>query len=203
MKSFTEQALQRQGFPFEMLVESLGITGNLRYHPVFQTSFNFQSFDEQSLFDWQGLDVEPFDPGVVNAQLEIGMDIQQMSESKWLGFVSYVSPIFTQDFAQALLEHWLLLLDRIATNSDKLVSQLHLIDENATQQSRAFNNTSLDWGTFVTPSQAIQQQAEKHQMPSPYLCKVIPLHTNNLMIVSTNSLTGCVREGLLMKRVLV
>ena len=161
VKSFTEQALQRQDFPFEMLVESLGITGNLRYHPVFQTSFNFQSFDEKSLFDWQGLDVEPFDPGVVNAQLEIGMDIQQMSESKWLGFVSYVSPIFTQNFAQALLDHWLLLLDRVATNSAKLVSQLHLIDENATQQSRAFNNTSLDWGNFVTPSQVIQQQAEE------------------------------------------
>ncbi|MCF7505109.1 non-ribosomal peptide synthetase [Vibrio sp. L3-7] len=161
VKSFTEQALGRQDFPFEMLVESLGITGNLQYHPVFQTSFNFQRFDEAELFDWQGLGVEPFDPGVVNAQLEIGMDIQQMSESKWLGFVSYVSPIFTQDFAQALLGHWLLLLDRVATNSDGLVSQLHLIDETAEQQNRAFNDTSLDWGGFVTPSQAIQQQAKE------------------------------------------
>ncbi|MFA0551182.1 amino acid adenylation domain-containing protein [Vibrio lentus] len=162
VKFFTEQALGRQDFPFEMLVESLGITGNLQYHPVFQTSFNFQRFDEAELFDWQGgLDVEPFDPGVVNAQLEIGMDIQQMSESKWLGFVSYVSPIFKQDFVQALLGHWLLLLDRVATNSDGLVSQLHLIDETAEQQNRAFNDTSLDWGGFVTPSHKIQHQAEK------------------------------------------
>ncbi|MFA0725028.1 condensation domain-containing protein, partial [Vibrio sp. 10N.222.49.E5] len=76
VKSFSEKALERQDFPFEMLVESLGIKGNLQYHPVFQTSFNFQRFDENAIFDWNDIDVEPFDPGVVNAQLEIGLDIQ-------------------------------------------------------------------------------------------------------------------------------
>ncbi|MBY7731497.1 amino acid adenylation domain-containing protein [Vibrio splendidus] len=161
VKSFTEQALDRQDFPFEMLVESLGITGNLQYHPVFQTSFNFQRFDEAELFDWQGLDVEPFDPGVVNAQLEIGMDIQQMSENKWLGFVSYVSPVFTEDYAQSLLNHWLLLLDKVSSNNDTLISQLHLIDETAEQQNQAFNDTFLDWGGFVTPSQQMQLQVKK------------------------------------------
>ncbi|MDH5880610.1 amino acid adenylation domain-containing protein [Vibrio sp. S/42/10] len=160
VKSFSEKALERQDFPFEMLVESLGIKGNLQYHPVFQTSFNFQRFDENAIFDWNDIDVEPFDPGVVNAQLEIGLDIQQMSEHKWLGFISYASPIFTTDFAQALLDHWQLLLEKVSRDNRCSINQLHLIDNTAKQQCIAFNNTELDWGSLVTPSQRIQQQAQ-------------------------------------------
>ncbi|WP_394251542.1 amino acid adenylation domain-containing protein [Vibrio profundi] len=161
VKRFSEQALERQDFPFEMLVESLGITGNLQYHPVFQTSFNFQSFDAEKLLDWHGADVEPFDPGVVNAQLEISMDIQQLSRDKWCGFISYVSPVFSESTMQSMLSHWLLLLTQVSENQNVLVGQVHLSDERSMKQVEAFNATELDWGQFVAPPQAIEQQAEQ------------------------------------------
>ncbi|MBW3694979.1 amino acid adenylation domain-containing protein [Vibrio sp. T187] len=159
VKRFNEQALQRQDYPFEMLVESLGITGNLQHHPLYQTSFNFQQFDQEALFDWSGLEVAAFDPGVVNAQLEISMDIQKLSDESWKGFISYVSPIFDEEVVQSMLKHWLQMLNEISENTNVLVSQIGLVDEQSALEIERFNKTELNWGEFLAPPVAIQEQA--------------------------------------------
>ncbi|MCV2401573.1 amino acid adenylation domain-containing protein [Marinomonas sp. C2222] len=166
IKAFNEQALSRQDVPFEVVVEALGVTGNLQHHPLYQTSFNFQQLDK-SLFDlWGDIKAQPFDPGVVAAQLEISLDIQQFSESDWGGFINYTSPVFDENFAASILKHWLILLDQIAIdsikdNDKKRIAELTLVDKSEQTFISQFNETERSWGQFQSPVVTIIEQAKK------------------------------------------
>ncbi|GAA5644434.1 non-ribosomal peptide synthetase [Vibrio proteolyticus] len=159
IKQFTEQALSRQDVPFETLVETLGVTGNLQHHPLYQTSFNFQQLDSKAFTGWGALEAELFDPGVAAAQLELSLDVQQYSDGRWGGFINYASPVFDEGFAQGLLMHWLLLLEQVADNSARTVAELNLVDSEQLAALAQFNATEHAWGEMLPPPLAIMRQA--------------------------------------------
>lgn len=164
VKTFFKQALSRQDVPFESIVEALGVTGNLQHHPLYQTSFNFQQMALNALPTIDDLDIELFDPGVVGAQLELSLDIQQFTDStetneKWAGFVNYASPVFDEAFAKSLIEHWFQLLGTVSDNHQHTIASLTLLDNDPTQSIGAFNATDKDWGGLLPPPVSIMQQA--------------------------------------------
>ncbi|WP_333004516.1 amino acid adenylation domain-containing protein [Vibrio coralliilyticus] len=160
-KRFTEQALAHQDVPFEVLVESLGVTGNLQHHPLYQTSFNFQRIERSILAEWGGLQAEAFDPGVVAAQLELSLDVQAYDDGEWSGFVNYAAPVFDQTFVEALLGHWLKLLEQVALNPNAMLSELKLVDSDEFAQIEAFNATKKSWGEMLPPPVAVEAQAKR------------------------------------------
>ncbi len=161
IKRFTEQALAHQDVPFEVLVESLGVTGNLQHHPLYQTSFNFQRIERSILAEWGGLQAEAFDPGVVAAQLELSLDVQAYDDGEWSGFVNYAAPVFDQTFVEALLGHWLKLLEQVALNPNAMLSELKLVDSDEFAQIEAFNATKKSWGEMLPPPVAVEAQAQR------------------------------------------
>ncbi|BFM50688.1 amino acid adenylation domain-containing protein [Marinomonas sp. THO17] len=171
VSDFVQQALSRQEVPFETLVERLGITGNLQQHPLYQTSFNFQQMDLNPLQQITELDIQLFDPGVVGAQLELSMDIQELAlgaeqdgksaKSKWLGFVNYAAPVFDEDFAKSLLEHWLLLLEQVTTDQQACVADLSLVSSSHRHHIDAYNATQKDWRSLLPAPVSIMQQAQQ------------------------------------------
>lgn len=166
IKTFNEQALARQNVPFEVLVEALGVTGNLQHHPLYQTSFNFQQIDKNVFDTWGDIKAQAFDPGVVAAQLELSLDIQQFSEKEWSGFINYAVPVFDDAFAATLLQHWLYLLEQVAIENNerdttKRISELTLINESDSYSIKKFNQTDKDWGGFQSPVLAVIEQAKK------------------------------------------
>ncbi|WP_076587744.1 non-ribosomal peptide synthetase [Vibrio ostreicida] len=161
VKRFTEQALSHQDVPFEVLVESLGVTGNLQHHPLYQTSFNFQTVDREAFANFGSLVVEPFDPGVVAAQLELSLDIQAYSDGHWSGFVNYATPVFNQAYIAELLTQWLQLLEQVADNPELRLSQLSLVSSKQLPDLHKFNATEISWGDFTPPPVAIMHQAQR------------------------------------------
>jgi|GEM_PF-770970 len=160
-KCFTEQALTHQDVPFEVLVESLGVTGNLQHHPLYQTSFNFQRIERSILDEWGGVQAEAFDPGVVAAQLELSLDVQAYDDGEWSGFVNYAAPVFDQPFVEALLGHWLKLLEQVALNPNVMLSELKLVDSDEFAQIEIFNATQKSWGELLPPPVAVEAQAKR------------------------------------------
>ncbi|MCG9580581.1 amino acid adenylation domain-containing protein [Vibrio tubiashii] len=160
-KRFTEQALTHQDVPFEILVESLGVTGNLQHHPLYQTSFNFQRIERSILAEWGGLQAEAFDPGVVAAQLELSLDVQAYDDGEWSGFVNYAAPVFDQPFVEVLLAHWLKLLEQVVLNPNAMLSELKLVDSDEFAQIEAFNATKKSWGEMLPPPVAVEAQAQR------------------------------------------
>lgn len=160
VKCFTREALGRQDVPFEALVETLGVTGNLQYHPLYQTSFNFQRLDTCVFTAWETLDAELFDPGVVAAQLELSLDVQQYSNGQWRGFINYAFPVFDTAFVERLLMHWLLLLEQVANDSELKVAQINLVDVAQIRELEQFNDTIHDWGEMLPPPLRIMHQAQ-------------------------------------------
>ncbi|AIW16133.1 non-ribosomal peptide synthetase [Vibrio tubiashii] len=161
IKRFTEQALTHQDVPFEVLVESLGVTGNLQHHPLYQTSFNFQRIERSILAEWGGLQAEAFDPGVVAAQLELSLDVQAYDDGEWSGFVNYAAPVFDKTFVEALLGHWLKLLEQVALHPNAMLSELKLVDSDEFAQIEAFNATKKSWGEMLPPPVAVEAQAKR------------------------------------------
>ncbi|MGO3343837.1 MAG: amino acid adenylation domain-containing protein [Marinomonas sp.] len=164
VKTFVKQALSRQDVPFESIVEALGVTGNLQHHPLYQTSFNFQQIALNALPTIEDVDIELFDPGVVGAQLELSLDIQQFTDSsasteKWAGFVNYAAPVFDEAFVQSLIEYWLLLLDTVSDNHQHTIAALTLVNSESSQSIAASNATNKDWGGLLPPPVSIMQQA--------------------------------------------
>ncbi|WP_394211426.1 amino acid adenylation domain-containing protein [Enterovibrio calviensis] len=159
VKGFSEQALARQHVPFEVIVESLGISGRLQHHPLFQTSFNLQYIDTDRSQAWGDITVTPFDPGAVDAQLELSLDVQQFKQGLWSGFINYAAPIFDHAFADSLCRQWFWLLEQVAENSETLIENLSLVEDAEHQYLNACNATSKEWGSFTPPPVAIIEQA--------------------------------------------
>ncbi|WP_339387063.1 amino acid adenylation domain-containing protein [Vibrio caribbeanicus] len=161
VKVFTQQALEHQDLPFEVLVESLGITGNLRHHPLYQTGFNFQHIEKSIVDKWGSLNVEPFDPGVIAAQLELSLDIQAFNDGEWQGFINYAAPIFDEDFIRTVFKHYVKLFELIVNNPDTKISNMVLLDSDEINQIASFNATEKNLGSLLPPPVALQLQAQR------------------------------------------
>jgi len=133
-------ALSHQDLPFERLVEELKPERDLSRPPLFQILFSLQSTPPAEI-DLPGLALRPLDVGRAAARYDLSLDL---SEGEGIGGTfEYNTDLFDEATIQRLAGRFQILLEGIAADPGRPLSELPLLPESETEQLRVWNETAV------------------------------------------------------------
>jgi amino acid adenylation domain-containing protein len=127
VRKTTLDAYSHQDMPFEKLVVELKPERTLSYSPIYQTMFSVVTAQMEEL-KLPGLDVSTLfiDRGTAKFDLTLGM---RETPDELLAGIEYSSDLFEPATMTRMLGHWRTLLEGIAANPDRRLSQLPILTD--------------------------------------------------------------------------
>ncbi|MCC6177439.1 MAG: amino acid adenylation domain-containing protein, partial [Chloroflexi bacterium] len=112
---------------FERLVTELELERDLSYHPLVQVLFTLQNMPF-ALPDLPGLTVEALEPTVATAKVDLSLGIEEIGDGLH-GQFEYDAALFDRDRIERMAGHLTVLLEGIATDPERRLSELPLLPE--------------------------------------------------------------------------
>ncbi|MFI6079355.1 amino acid adenylation domain-containing protein, partial [Actinoplanes sp. NPDC051343] len=125
-------AYQHQDVPFERLVELLNPTRSLGHHPLFQVMLAMQNVSESAV-DLPGLTVtaEPVTARSAKFDLSVGLTEHRTPDGQPVGItgvLEYSLDLFDEPTARSIATRIVRLLETVADDPDRPVSQIEVLD---------------------------------------------------------------------------
>ncbi|CAM2140153.1 Surfactin synthase subunit 1 [Paraburkholderia tropica] len=153
-------AFSHQDYPFEWLVEDLNIPRDISRHPLFDTMFSLQNAtagipavgDLTLSIHETNFNIAKFDVTVQARETDQGIDLD----------LDYSTKLFKRSTADRLLTHFARLLEDVAAEPEKQISEYNLLSkEEATSQVQQFNPERTPYPKDKTIVQLFEEQAAK------------------------------------------
>ena len=110
-----------QGYPFEKMVEKLGITRDASRNPIYDVVFAY--FVEEFLFDAGELSLKRYDYDAREAHFDMLFYVFENQQGLSL-FLEYDRNLYKRDSAQRLVEHYINLLGGLVNCLDRKLSEI-------------------------------------------------------------------------------
>ncbi|MFN8008649.1 MAG: amino acid adenylation domain-containing protein [Terriglobia bacterium] len=124
------QAYSNQEVPFDRLVEVLHPERSVSHSPLFQVMFSLQPFSMNSGTVIEDLTITPvLDLDTAISRFDLTIDILETQQEGLKVFFEYNTDLFEEDTIQQLQSHFVILLEAIAKNPDRLIENLPLMTE--------------------------------------------------------------------------
>ncbi len=121
-------AYENQAYPFDRLVEQLGVGREMGKHPIFDVMVDMVNFDFLEAGDSMGgVRVQPFEYGYGKSKFDLTIYIYQMKDSLALNLGS--TDLFEADTMEQMAQRLGILLDSIIGQRDTLISELEWEEE--------------------------------------------------------------------------
>jgi len=161
------KAYDHQDLPFEKLVEELHPERNLSHSPLFQVMFVLQNTPKQVL-ELPGLSLSSLEVESGTAKFDLTLSMTE-TELGMQGSLEYKTDLFDTSTIQRMLGHFQILLESIAANPDRSISDLPLLtDAEQHQLLIEWNDTKADY-----PDQCIHQLFEAQVERTPDAVAVV------------------------------
>jgi amino acid adenylation domain-containing protein len=153
-------ALAHQDLPFEKLVEDLRPERSRSHSPLFQVMFASQNTPEQAL-ELPRLRVSPFDLGVTAALFDLTLNILETDEQTY-GSLHYNTDLFEAGTIRRMCGNFVALLESIAADPERRLSQLPLLTEGERRRLLyEWNETGRDYASDKCLPQLFEEQVER------------------------------------------
>jgi len=130
-----------QDLPFELLVEASNPERSLGHSPLFQHLFVFQNTPKSNLL-LPDIESCEFDLDRDGSMFDLTLDLAP-SDGQVSGWLEYDTDLFDRETATAVAGHYLHLLEKVAADADRPLSQLDFLEEAEREQLLVgFNDTS-------------------------------------------------------------
>ncbi len=162
VRETTLQAQAHQELPFEKLVEELKPERDLSRNPVIQVFFSFDSVPKNDKNTMGDIALSSFRGAEgLTAKFDIALNAAVTREGMRLGF-TYNVDLFHSSTIQRMLSQLTVLLQELATNPDRRLSDLPLLSAAERQQLLvAFNRTVQDYPGHACVHQLFEQQVQR------------------------------------------
>jgi amino acid adenylation domain-containing protein/non-ribosomal peptide synthase protein (TIGR01720 family) len=151
------RAIDHQEYPFEYLVNALGLKRDVSRNPIFDTMFIYQHIPTANEGD-QGLDPYFIDPGI--SKFDLSMEI--VDDGATLNyFLEYSTHLFRSETILGLSRHFEMLLASIAADPAVVIHQLSLVSMEERAGLMEFNQNGVDLPLEKTIYQLFEEQAKK------------------------------------------
>lgn len=158
VKEISIAALEHQAMPFEKLVDILKIPRDASHTPIFQTSFALRDFPDVE-FSVPGLKAEQWDVSTGTAKFDLSLTVER-SGNDWVTVVEFSTDLFDLERVDRLLGHWQKLLESVAEDPSRKLSDLEMLTEQERQQILVeWNNTATDYPRKKCVHQLFEEQA--------------------------------------------
>lgn len=156
-------AIDHEEYPFDMLVDQLGVSRDTGRNPLFDVMFSLEN-DEDLTINGEGLTFRPFPADSVETQFDLsvhGYISEDGIQFKW----SYRKSLFSRGTVEGMAQHYLRLLQGITEKPDTPMQGIQMLSEEEKQRViHVFNETGVDYPTSFTIQQLILRQVK--QTPS-------------------------------------
>ena len=163
-----KEAQKYQDYPFPLLVDKLQPQRDPSRSPLFQVSFTEQKqrwgepLKNLSCCQDSGLQMEPYPLGHQRgASFDLDVMIMEAGEVLQVGW-QYNTDLFDLETIARMAEHFLTLLEAIATNPEQRISELPLLTQTERQQLLfEWNNTTTEYPHDKCIHQLFEEQVER------------------------------------------
>ncbi|MCK4261085.1 MAG: AMP-binding protein, partial [Halanaerobiales bacterium] len=153
-------AYDNQDYPFEMLVEHLGISTNLDRNPLIDVVFVLQNTDieEQNVGN---LKFKPYEYNNKTAQFDITLHAFEVKDQIHFK-LEYSTDIFKKETIERFAKHFVNIIRKVIENPKLRISEIEMITKSEMQQLLFdFNNTKTEYPKDKTIQQLFEEQVEK------------------------------------------
>lgn len=153
-------AYAHQEIPFERLVEEMAPARSLSHSPLFQVMFALQNAPNQTL-ELSDLSLEPMEVDSGTSKFDLTLFMSEQSDGL-RGQLEYNTDLFEAETVRRLLGHWEVLLEGIATDPDRRLSELPLLTAGERRQLLVeWNATRADYPRQTCLHELIEAQARR------------------------------------------
>ncbi|MCZ4248856.1 amino acid adenylation domain-containing protein [Bacillus amyloliquefaciens] len=156
------EAYEHQDYPFEELVERLGVQRDTSRNPLFDVMFVLQNMERESLVLNELRLAQAAETGHKTAKFDATLYAAEVSD----GTISFDFEFNTDIYQKQTIEKWLSYFTRILTkvieNQTIPLGDIHVLDDVETNRViYQFNQTKSDYPRHETISRLFERQAEK------------------------------------------
>ncbi|MGH7834655.1 MAG: amino acid adenylation domain-containing protein [Candidatus Binatia bacterium] len=154
------EAYARQDLPFEKLVEELQPERNLSHSPLFQVAFVLQNTPSAAQ-KLEGLTLTPLETDTGTSKFDLMMSMEEQADGL-KGSLQYSTDLFDQTTILRMLEHFCLLLEGVAADPNRQLSDLPLLTQ--AERNRLlveWNDTDRDLPNNESIHNLFESQAER------------------------------------------
>ena len=161
VKETCMNAYENQSYPFEALVDRLGITRDFSKNPLFDVMLTVQN-NEKVNIDLDEIDARPIAEDSSVAKFDLTILIETAGEGSRIAF-EYCTKLYREDTVAGMVEQYLYIIQQILEDSRKSISDI----ETAPEQEREkilneFNNTDVPYPVNKTMDGLFAEQVEKY-----------------------------------------
>ncbi|MFB6363476.1 amino acid adenylation domain-containing protein [Paenibacillus elgii] len=175
VKGMTLQAFEHQDYPFEALVEKVGVTRDLSRHALFDTMFDMQQeVAEQRTV--HGLELKPYEMESNTAKFDLSFQITEDGSGTLTGSIEYASSLYSMDTVRRMAGHFMQLIDGILAAPEAKLSSFEIVtpEEKAlltgAPDASGVGAASCDWQE-KTIHQLLEEEAERTPDQVAVLCE--------------------------------
>jgi amino acid adenylation domain-containing protein len=152
-------AYEHQDLPFEKLVDEIQPERDLSHNPLFQVMFSLQNAPVDSL-GLKGLTIESVSRKVKVSVFDLECHVLERGDGLGVVFV-YNTDLFDASTIRRMLEHYRNLLQSIAAQPDRHISELPMLSQHEQQQLIDWNQTAIDYPRDKTVLELFEQQVAR------------------------------------------
>ena len=134
-------AYAHQDIPFEKLVEALHPARDRSCSPLFQVSFAWNNFELEALSVGE-LEMTPLEAVWQTAKFDLTLSLAENPSGTITGDIEYATELFKAETIQRLGAHFQYLLELVAANPEKRLSELSVLTDDELQQVYRWNDTA-------------------------------------------------------------
>ncbi|MCP5049063.1 MAG: amino acid adenylation domain-containing protein, partial [bacterium] len=161
VKTNTVKAFENQDYPFEELVDQLGVNRDLNRNPLFDIAFSLEDMDRPEI-EIPGLTLKPYKHENHIAKFDLTMFVVDTQSEELLFIVEYCTQLFKEETIQRFIGHFKRILTITLEQPGIKPMDIEIIsDEEKQRILYEFNDTTAEYSRDKTIHQLFQEQAEQ------------------------------------------
>ncbi len=158
VKQTTLDAYAHQDVPFEKVVEALGVERELNRNPLFQVILVLENVPVPGVLDLgnASLTHQPF--GGIISKFDITLGVAETATGLELN-MTYRKDLFREDTMEAMLQHYVRLLDAAVNQTDSRIGYFSLPDKAEEAALLSLNAITVDYPVNKTVTELFTEQA--------------------------------------------
>ncbi|KEK19799.1 hypothetical protein BAGA_05230, partial [Bacillus gaemokensis] len=160
LKGESLKVFENQGYPFEKVVEKLGIKRDLSRHPLFDTMLVLQNPENIELKELADLKIKPYEFENQSSKFDLTLNIEENAQGLLVG-IEYCLDLYKRETITRMSKNFIQLLQTIVNNPMQCVSNIEIITQEEIKILKEFNNTKVDYPTDKMIHQLFEEQVER------------------------------------------
>ena len=162
VKEKTLSCFDHQLFPFEHLIEEVGIVSDTSRNPLFDVAISFQNFEHEELVI-PGLELKPYEEDVLNTTIfDLNLVVGELDDELQLS-LTYSTDLFKRATIERFVAYFRQIITQVTQHTNITLSQIEVLSE----QDRAkllqqYASTKQTYDRHKTIVDLFEKQAHQH-----------------------------------------